>query len=321
MYEIAMTVSACLRAGTDVDVAWVVDAEGFDDRDPAEALALTPGGGRVGAALGGALDGQLATLATRGGPGRLLDVDVPDIDALVAGLPHGGQARCLVIPASRLPADLWGRLETREALCLVTRLDDVGTVVDTALFTDETLASAPDAARELAESGRSATAVLGDTVITVLHPVATFVVAGPGPVAAAVASAAAPLGWTVRATADLATATGWCARLAAIDKVLVAGHDVQFAGPVLAAALGTPAGYVGAVGSRSMREQRAAWLADRGITGVERVRTPAGLDIGATTPAEIAIAVLAEVIATGSAPPYSGTEADQRSDQHSGGRP
>lgn len=306
MYEIAMTVAACLRAGTDVDVAWVVDADGFDDRDPAEALALTPGGGRVGAALAGALDGQLATLATHGGRGRLLDVVVPDIDALVAGLPHGGAARCLLVPASRLPADLWERLEAHEALCLVARLGDDGTVVDTALFTEETVASAPDAARELAAAGRSATAVVGHEVITVLRAVATLVVAGPGPVASAVAAAAAPLGWNVRATADVATATGWCARLAAIDKVLVAGHDIDFAGPVLAAALGTPAGYIGAVGSRQMRDQRATWLLDRGVTGVERIHSPAGLDIGATTPAEIAIAVLAEAIAAGSAPAYSG---------------
>jgi len=318
VYEIALTVAACLRAGTDVDVAWVIDAEGFDDRNPTEALALTPGGGRVGAALGGALDGQLATLAVRGSPGRLLDVVVPEVDALVAGLPGGGgSARCLLVPATRLPADLWERLEAREAVCLVTRLAEDGTVVETTLFTDDDLAGAPAAARELAAAGSSATALVGDLAITVLRAMPTFVVAGPGPVAAAVAAAAAPLGWAVRATADVATATGWCARLAAIDKVLVAGHDLDFAGPVLAAALGTPAGYIGAVGSRRMHEQRTLWLLDRGVTGVERVRSPAGLDIGATTPAEIAISVLAEVIAAGSAPAYSGTETEQ----HPGGRP
>ena len=51
MYDIALSVSACLRAGTRVDVAWAVRADGFSSRDPNEALAITPGGGRIAKCL------------------------------------------------------------------------------------------------------------------------------------------------------------------------------------------------------------------------------------------------------------------------------
>jgi xanthine/CO dehydrogenase XdhC/CoxF family maturation factor len=91
--------------------------------------------------------------------------------------------------------------------------------------------------------------------------------------------------------------------------------------------LASPARYIGVMGPRKRTERMLCELAaGDGLFSLReadraRLHSPAGLDIGATTPAEIAIAVLAEVIATGSAPPYSGTEADQRSDQHSGGRP
>src|SRR5262245_41925531 len=103
MYDVAVTVRACLRAGTRVVVAWPVEVRGPLDLTGGEALALTPGGGRVGSVLGGALDDQLVELATRGDEARLVDLDVGDVDALVAGLPTGGGARILMAGADRLP--------------------------------------------------------------------------------------------------------------------------------------------------------------------------------------------------------------------------
>ncbi len=117
LYGIALSVAACLRAGTKVDVAWIVESDDFPDRDPTDALAITPGGGRVGSLLGGAVT-ELPV-----GRGRLLDVDVSDVDALVAGLPHGGTARCLVVPATDLPAQLWDLLLARKPVGLVSHLD------------------------------------------------------------------------------------------------------------------------------------------------------------------------------------------------------
>ena len=56
------------------------------------------------------------------------------------------------------------------------------------------------------------------------------------------------------------------------------------------------AGYIGALGSMRMQQNRADWLAYRDVTDLSRVRGPAGLDIGARTPAEIAVSVLAQAI-------------------------
>lgn len=299
MYEIALTVAACLRAKTDVGVAWVVETRGFSGRDHTEALALTPGGGRVGSAMSGALDDQLGTLANAGVRGRLLDLRINDMEAVVAGLPNGGEARCLLVSAADLPARLWDLLAEREPVCLVTRLDH-DEIVDTALFTTETIGAAGDKAAELFARGVSATAVLEDTVVTVLRPFPTLVVVGPGPIAGALISAADLLGWRTQAITDASTATAVSAQLSALDKLVVLGHDVDLAGPVLEAALSSGVGYIGALGTRRTQQERIDWLAERGITDLSRVHGPAGLDIGAREPAEIAISVLAEALAVSS---------------------
>jgi xanthine dehydrogenase accessory factor len=74
VYEIALSVAACLRAGTQVDVAWVVEAHGFGSYDHADALAITPGGGRIGELLSGSANDQLADLAAKGSTGRAVDL-------------------------------------------------------------------------------------------------------------------------------------------------------------------------------------------------------------------------------------------------------
>ncbi len=69
-------------------------------------------------------------------------------------------------------------------------------------------------------------------------------------------------------------------------------------GRVLEAALGGHVGYIGSIGPRSVRDARDDWLAYRGLTDLGRVRSPAGLAIGARNPREIAVAVVGEMIAT-----------------------
>jgi xanthine dehydrogenase accessory factor len=283
VYEIALSVSACLRAGTRVDVAWVVETRGFSSRDKSEALAITPGGGRVGSVLSGALHDQLADQAATG---RLVDLTVSDLSATLAGLSCGGDARCLLVPAADLPAELWQRLLDREPVCLVTRLDG-DRVVGTALLDAETVETAGEDAARLFARGVSDTIVAADSVITVLWPVPQLVIVGGG-------------GRTHRTT-DTSTATGLIARLAVLDKLVVTSHDDDVAGPALASALGGQVGYIGALGSRRTQQSRADWLAFRGITDLERVHGPAGLDIGANTPAEIAVSIVAEALSVANA--------------------
>jgi xanthine dehydrogenase accessory factor len=83
------------------------------------------------------------------------------------------------------------------------------------------------------------------------------------------------------------------------DVVLVFTHDPKFDEPALIAALGSGAGYVGALGSRRTQEKRIERLRDAGLDDEEiaRIHAPCGLDLGARTPSETAVSVLAEVIA------------------------
>jgi xanthine dehydrogenase accessory factor len=296
VYEIALSVAACLRAGTRVDVAWVVDAQGLGARDMGEALAITPGGGRVGSVLGGSLDGQLADLSAQGTGGRIVALRVGDLDAELAGLACGGDARCVLLPAAALPADLWDRLRAREPVAVRVNLDG-DRVVDAATFDAATIADAGEDAARLFGRRTSGSLVEPDAVTSVFWPVPRLVIVGGGPVAEALRRNADLLGWRIDLTADARTATGAIAALAGLDKVVVVSHDVELAGAALEAALAGDAGYIGALGSRRTQQARADWLAYRGVTDLARVHGPAGLDIGANTPPEIAVSILAEAMA------------------------
>ena len=89
---------------------------------------------------------------------------------------------------------------------------------------------------------------------------------------------------------------------AEVDKrtvICVLTHDPKFDVPVLKAALATEAGYIGAMGSRRTHDNRTARLKEEGITDEElsRISSPIGLDIGARTPEETAVAIAGEIIA------------------------
>ena len=81
--------------------------------------------------------------------------------------------------------------------------------------------------------------------------------------------------------------------------VVVLTHDDKFDIPALAAALRSEAFYVGALGSRGAQAKRRERLVEAGLGAaeLERLRGPAGLDIGAESPAETAVSILAEALA------------------------
>ena len=83
------------------------------------------------------------------------------------------------------------------------------------------------------------------------------------------------------------------------DAVLVLTHDPKFDVPALVSALGTAAGYIGAMGSRRTTDERNVRLREAGVddSGLARIMAPVGLDIGARTPEETAVAICAEIIA------------------------
>ncbi len=91
------------------------------------------------------------------------------------------------------------------------------------------------------------------------------------------------------------------------DAVCVLTHDPKFDVPAVLAALRTDVGYLGAMGSRRTTDDRNRRLRDEGATDQQlaRVRAPIGLDLGARTPEETAVSIVAEIIAsrTGRAAP------------------
>jgi xanthine dehydrogenase accessory factor len=80
--------------------------------------------------------------------------------------------------------------------------------------------------------------------------------------------------------------------------ICVLTHDPKFDVPLLEVALRRPAAYIGAMGSRRTHDDRLKRLREAGLTEAElaRLRSPIGLDLGARTPEETAIAIAAELI-------------------------
>ncbi|WP_077488981.1 XdhC family protein [Sinomonas mesophila] len=89
-------------------------------------------------------------------------------------------------------------------------------------------------------------------------------------------------------------------RLDARSALCVLSHDPKFDIPLLDAALGLDLAYLGAMGSRRSHEQRIAALltAGHGPLDLGRLRSPIGLDLGAATPAEVAVSILAELVSS-----------------------
>ena len=97
--------------------------------------------------------------------------------------------------------------------------------------------------------------------------------------------------WPDEAMADLDVRPNWC--------IAILTHDPKFDEPAILGALDTPARYIGAIGSRKTNVDRRRRLTEAGLSpdDLARVRGPIGLDIGASTPEEMAIAILGEIIA------------------------
>jgi xanthine dehydrogenase accessory factor len=83
------------------------------------------------------------------------------------------------------------------------------------------------------------------------------------------------------------------------DAAVCLAHDPKFEDPALTALLRTETGYIGAIGSRGTHAKRVVRLHEAGFADVDiaRIHSPVGLNLGAQTPEEIAIAILAEIVA------------------------
>jgi xanthine dehydrogenase accessory factor len=81
--------------------------------------------------------------------------------------------------------------------------------------------------------------------------------------------------------------------------IAILSHDPKFDEPALLGALDSKARYIGAVGSRKTNRDRRERLINAGVSeeSLSRIRGPIGLDIGANTPEEMAVSIMAEIIA------------------------
>jgi xanthine dehydrogenase accessory factor len=174
------------------------------------------------------------------------------------------------------------------------------------------------AARDALRAGRSAIVDQQHTGRTFLHvfnpPLRLFVV-GAVHIAQALAPMAAMLGYRV-AVIDPRRAFASPERFAALrvlgdwpdealagerldgrSAVVTLTHDPKLDDPALAAALRSDAFYIGCLGSRRTHAKRLQRLTDAGFDSrsLDRLHGPVGLDIGASSPAEIATAILAEM--------------------------
>jgi len=297
VYGIVVSVTACIRGETRADVAWSLEPSLTPQFDPADALAITPGGGRLGGMLGGAFTNQLVDLAgVRHERGRVVALPVGPLEGPEIGLDEGTSLPCMLTPAEQLPDKLWPLLLEREPVCIVAELD--GTfVAKTRVYSSANIGEADEAIAQLFARGKSDVVVTPERVTTFWSPRPTLLVFGGGPMVEALGDAAKFLGWSAVVTGSSGDASGLAATLSPIDGVVVTGHDPESAGRVLEAALSGSVGYIGSVGPFAVRENRVDWLAFRGMTDVGRVCDPAGLAIGARNPHEVALAVVGEMIA------------------------
>jgi len=125
----------------------------------------------------------------------------------------------------------------------------------------------------------------------------SLLVVGDGPVSQALVPMAELLGWSATVVTTIAEVSE---RLPESEAVVVTSHDENVDAAALKAALGRQPAYIGGMGSRKTQARRRDWLTANGVTDDEQaaIHGPAGLDIGADSPPEIALSILAELVAT-----------------------
>lgn len=335
MKEVAAELEQWLSTGEPVAVATVVRIAGSAPRQLGATLIARAGDRLAGSVSNGCVESAVyeeAMAVLRDGHARVVNYGISDEFAFTVGLSCGGEIDVLIEPVGALHR---AALEAVRAECaavlvrVVAPPDRAGTIAivreDRAdAWPPELATSKVQALAALAEGRpRSVPATLDGREATIfLEALATpplLVIVGATHTAQALASLAKAVGYRV-VVADPREALANRERFPLADELLlewpdaalaklpfgvssaivVLTHDPKFDHPALVAALRTEAGYIGAIGSRTTNEERFAWLREQGFEDhdLARVHAPIGLDIGAATAEEIALAILAEIVAT-----------------------
>ena len=297
-------------------MARVVATRRSAPRPVGSKLIVSEHGELAGSVSGGCVESEVVEAAREvlaGGAPQLLTYGISDDLALSVGLPCGGEI------------DVWvgePDPELLEELAAVAREDRRAvSLVDLEQGSERLVRYGKEPqADELIRGGHSKVVELeGRRVFAdVFGPPPRLLVYGAVDTADALCEAARGLGWhTIVADARARFATP--ERLPNADQILVAWpedaltesqpdhataivvltHDDKFDLPMLVGALASDAFYIGALGSRRNQERRRQRLLEAGVdeSALDRINGPAGLDIGAHTPAETALSILSEIMA------------------------
>jgi len=273
------------RGDERVALATVVATRGSAPRPVGSKLAVSEQGELAGSVSGGCVENEVyeeAQAVLGGAPAKLLSYGISDEQAWSVGLPCGGEIDVFVEPAA--------------------------------------LAELEDVARRIEHGERftRTTVIDGTEFVEEFGPPPRVLVFGAVDTAEALCAAAKQLGWrTIVADARGKFATA--ERMPSADELLVEWpdevlarvkpdawtaivvltHEDRFDIPALKGALESDAFYVGALGARLNQERRRERLLEEGVSeeDIDRIAGPAGLDIGADSTAEVALSILAEMLA------------------------
>jgi xanthine dehydrogenase accessory factor len=278
-------------------LATVVATRRSAPRPVGSKLVVYESGKLLGSVSGGCVESDVAEQAREvisGGEPRLLTYGITDDQAWEIGLPCGGEIDVFV---QRLD----GELPEDSERARVTVLE--GPRAGEQWFADDL--EGPSRVLELA----------GETVFAEVPAVRPrLLVVGATDTAEELCRSAKALGWRTEVV-DPRPGLVTRERLPSPDEITVAWpdqlelsedtavvvltHEERVDDPALTKALASDAFYVGAIGSRKTQARRRERLLEGGLSEeqLERLAGPAGLDLGANTPAETAVSILAEVLA------------------------
>ena len=307
------------RQGRGAALATVVETWGSAPRQAGSQLAVSGTGEMMGSVSGGCVEGAVVTEAlealTDRRP-RILTFGVSDETAFAVGLACGGTIRVLVEPvgegAEALPeallADLVAARAASRGVAMVTRPDGWVRALVPALAD-----AAVDARLRADRSGMED----DGRFIAVHNPPLRLIVVGAVHIAQPLLTIARTCGYACTLI-DPRAAFGSEARFPderilddwpddalatlapdARTAVVTLTHDPKLDDPALRFALRAPVFYVGALGSKKTHAKRVERLQVAGFTEAEigRIAAPVGLAIGAKTPAEIAVSIMAQITA------------------------
>ena len=295
-------IESAAAAGEQAAVATVVATIRSAPRQPGAKLVVTERGRLVGSVSGGCVEADVAERARAlfaGARPELVHYGVADEQAWGVGLACGGEIDVFL---ERADPALW-----RSVRALLDA-ERPGT-----LFTDTATGE-----KRLVPGVAERTRLREDGVfVEAVEPPLRLVVFGATAAAEHLCAYGRELGWRTTVvdsrpgllTRERLPSAGelveaWpdevTDRIDARTAVVSTTHEDRLDLPALAAALRSEARYIGAIGSRRTQERRRAALAEQGFTDSElkRIHGPAGLDLGGREPAQIALAIAAEIVSS-----------------------